>query len=91
VNAFTKEAPPVPVTAIDPAGERAQVERLRALRARRDAARHAAALAAIDRAARTTDNLVPLILDAVRAEATVGEISNVLRGVWGEHTETLVL
>ena len=40
-------------------------------------------------AARGTDNLLPLILDAVKAYATVGEIANVLRGAWGEHVETL--
>jgi methylmalonyl-CoA mutase N-terminal domain/subunit len=90
-NAFTQEAPTVPVLRVDPKLEREQVARLRAVRARRDAARHAATLAKLDVAARGTENLVPLILDAVRAEATVGEISNVLRGVWGEHQETLVL
>jgi methylmalonyl-CoA mutase N-terminal domain/subunit len=76
---------------IDPRIEREQVERLRALRARRDAAAHAASLAKIDAAARTKDNLVPLVLEAVKAYATVGEISNVLRGIWGEHIETLVV
>ena len=90
-NAFVQEAPPVPVQAINPKNEREQVDRLRAMRAKRDAKAHAEALARIDVAARGTDNLVPLVLDAVRAYATVGEISNVLRGTWGEHVETLVL
>ncbi len=45
----------------------------------------------IDAAAKGTDNLLPLILDAVKAEATVGEIAGVLRDAWGEHQETLVL
>jgi methylmalonyl-CoA mutase N-terminal domain/subunit len=90
-NAFTQDAAPVPVLRVDPAIEREQVARLRALRARRDAAGVTAALARIDEAARGTDNLVPRILDAVKAEATVGEISDVLRRTWGEHVETLVV
>jgi len=90
-NAFIQDAPPVPVMKIDPKIEAEQVERLRAMRARRDGARHAAALARIDAAARGTENLLPHVLEAVKAEATVGEISNVLRSVWGEHVETLVL
>jgi methylmalonyl-CoA mutase N-terminal domain/subunit len=90
-NAFTQDAPKVPVMRVDPKLEREQVERVRQVRARRDASAHAKILARLDAAARSTDNLVPIILDAVKASATVGEISNVLRGVWGEHTETLVL
>jgi methylmalonyl-CoA mutase N-terminal domain/subunit len=90
-NAFVQEAPPVPVQAIDPKIEREQVERLRAMRAKRDPSAHAEALAKVERAANEKDNLLPLVLDAVRAYATVGEISNVLRAAWGEHVETLVL
>ncbi len=91
VNDFVQDAPEVEVMKIDPKIEKDQVERVRAVRARRDAAKHAAALAKIGEAAKGTDNLVPLILEAVKAEATVGEIAGVLRGVWGEHVETLVL
>jgi methylmalonyl-CoA mutase N-terminal domain/subunit len=90
-NAFVQEGSPVPVQKIDPKNERDQVERLRAMRAKRDARAHGEGLAKIEKAARGTDNLVPLVLEAVRAGGTVGEISNVLRGVWGEHVETLVL
>jgi methylmalonyl-CoA mutase N-terminal domain/subunit len=90
-NAFTQDSAPVPVMKIDPRIEKEQVDRLRAIRAARDASKHAAALARIEQAARGSDNLMPRILDAVKAEATVGEISDVLRGVWGEHVETLVL
>jgi methylmalonyl-CoA mutase N-terminal domain/subunit len=90
-NAFVQEAPPVPVQKIDPKIEREQVDRLRAMRSKRDARAHGEALAKIERAAQGKDNLVPLVLEAVRAHATVGEISNVLRRVWGEHVETLVL
>ncbi len=90
-NAFTQEAPAVPVLRVDPKLEREQVLRLRAVRARRAATAHGEALARLEVAAKGTDNLLPLILHAVKVEATVGEISNVLRGVWGEHQETLVL
>ncbi len=90
-NAYTQDSAPVPVMKIDPAIEAEQVARLRAVRSRRNAATHEAALGRIGEAARGTGNLVPLILDAVKAMATVGEISNVLREAWGEHVETLVL
>jgi methylmalonyl-CoA mutase N-terminal domain/subunit len=90
-NAFTQDAAHVPVLRIDPKLEQEQVERTRAVRARRADAPHASSLEALERAAKGSDNLLPLILEAVKADATVGEISNVLRGVWGEHHETLVL
>jgi methylmalonyl-CoA mutase N-terminal domain/subunit len=90
-NAFTQEAPEVPVMRVDPELERQQVARLQAVRARRAPGPHAASLERLEKAAKGTDNVVPIILDAVKTEATVGEISNVLRGVWGEHQETLVL
>ncbi len=90
-NAFTQEAPEVPVMKIDPRLEREQTARLAAVRARRDGARHAASLAKLESAAKGTDNLLPFILEAVKADGTVGEISNVLRSVFGEHQETLVL
>jgi methylmalonyl-CoA mutase N-terminal domain/subunit len=91
VNAYVQDTPPVPVLKVDPANESQQVERLRAMRARRDAKAHAAALEAIGRAARGSDNVLPHVLAAVKAYATVGEISNVLRDAWGEHVETLVI
>jgi methylmalonyl-CoA mutase N-terminal domain/subunit len=91
LNAFTGESSPVPVMRVDPALERAQVERVRALKARRDATRWAAALAGVERAARGGDNLMPSVVEAVKALATVGEISDVLRGVFGEHQETTVV
>jgi methylmalonyl-CoA mutase N-terminal domain/subunit len=81
------EAPPAVLT-IDPAAERAQVERLRALRERRDGARAAAALAALAAAAAEERNVMPPILDAVRAECTLGEIADTLRQVFGEYRDT---
>jgi methylmalonyl-CoA mutase, N-terminal domain len=91
VNEYVQDTPEIEVMKIDPKIERDQVERVRAVRARRDASKHAEALRRIEAAARQDDNLLPLVLDAVKAEATVGEIAGVLRGVWGEHQETLVL
>jgi methylmalonyl-CoA mutase N-terminal domain/subunit len=91
VNDFVQDTPKVEVMKIDPTIERDQVERLRAVRGRRDATKHAECLRRIEAAAKGKDNLLPLVLDAVKAEATVGEIAGVLREVWGEHQETLVL
>jgi methylmalonyl-CoA mutase, N-terminal domain len=76
---------------IDPDIERSQVERLAKLRARRDAARVKATLQAVDETARTDRNLLPAILDAVKAYATVGEISDALRRVFGEYQESVVI
>ncbi|MDB4933841.1 MAG: methylmalonyl-CoA mutase, large subunit [Labilithrix sp.] len=91
VNEFVQDTPKVEVMKIDPKIERDQVERVRAVRSRRDAGKHAESLRRIEAAAKGKDNLLPLVLDAVRAEATVGEIAGVLREAWGEHQETLVL
>jgi methylmalonyl-CoA mutase N-terminal domain/subunit len=93
VNRFAEEgeAPPGDILRIDPDLERAQVERVRALRARRDPAAWQRALAALESSARDGGNLVPAMVDAVLAWATVGEIAGRLRGVFGEHRETLVV
>jgi len=90
-NEFVSEAPTVEVMKIDPRVEREQVARTRAFRAAHEGPVKAAALAVIEAAARGTDNLLPPTLAAVKAGATVGEISDVLRGVWGEHRETLTI
>ncbi len=88
VNCFEMGADePVEVLAIDPHAERDQCERLAAFRAARDSARAGATLAALDDAARAGRNVMPEILAAVRAEATLGEIANALRAVYGEHRE----
>ena len=89
VNAFqAAEETPTEVLRIDPAAERDQVERVRALRERRDRDRAAAARAALTAAAAEDRNLMPPILDCVRAEVTLGEISDALRGVYGEYRES---
>jgi methylmalonyl-CoA mutase N-terminal domain/subunit len=88
VNRYTSDEPErIDVFALDPALERAQAERVKAVRDSRDAARWRAALDAVQAAARSSDNLVPPIIAAVEAHATVGEIADTLRGVFGEYKE----
>ncbi|HEX8337841.1 MAG TPA: methylmalonyl-CoA mutase family protein [Pyrinomonadaceae bacterium] len=92
VNRFRSEdETPVPTLRIDPSVERAQVERLRALRQRRDAERAEAALTLLEDSARSDDNLLPRILSCVESLATVGEISHRLRRVWGEYREAVTV
>jgi methylmalonyl-CoA mutase N-terminal domain/subunit len=91
VNDFVSEEAAVPLQPIDEGLERRQVERVRALRARRDSARWAAALRAVEETARSGENLMPRILEAVEAMATVGEISDSLRQVFGEYQESVTL
>src|SRR5262249_61402512 len=86
VNDFVSaEEEPVPIATIDPELERAQVERVRAVRARRNAGETQRGLTALADAAAGTANLVPPIVGAVKALATVGEIADVLRARFGEH------
>lgn len=73
---------------IDPGLETAQIESVRALRAKRDAPKAKNTLARLEQAAAADENLLPRILESVEAYATVGEISNTLRRVWGEYRET---
>jgi methylmalonyl-CoA mutase N-terminal domain/subunit len=94
VNRFHEEgggAPAVDLFRIDPEAERSQVERVRALRARRPREPWKAALDALEERARSGGNLVPAIVDAVNAWATVGEVAGRLREVFGEHRETPAL
>jgi len=92
VNQFVAEKEtPIPTMRVDPELERAQIERVRALRHRRDSARAAAAVAEVERRARAGENLMPAIAASVDAYATVGEISDALRRVFGEYTESVVL
>jgi methylmalonyl-CoA mutase N-terminal domain/subunit len=76
---------------IDPDGERRQVEGLRRVRAERDPGQWAAALRRVDDAARGSDNLLPPLIEAVNAYATLGELSDRLRAAWGVHREILSL
>src|SRR4051794_10380336 len=76
---------------IDPAGERAQVERLDVLRRQRDADHWQAAMSALRQRAESEENLLPAIIDAVKAHATLGEVSDALRAVFGEHRELITV
>jgi methylmalonyl-CoA mutase, N-terminal domain len=92
VNDFAAaEERTIPTLRIDTEIERNQVQRLQALRAKRDSRKTKAALAELERRARTTENLLPAILAAVEAHATVGEISDALRRVYGEYQESVVI
>jgi methylmalonyl-CoA mutase N-terminal domain/subunit len=91
VNEFVMdEAPPVNLFQGDPTVARALAERLGRLRQSRNAATAAQALESVERAARGSDNLTPVILDAVRARLTLGEISDTLRKVFGVHQPSVV-
>jgi methylmalonyl-CoA mutase N-terminal domain/subunit len=92
VNEFTSEQEvAVPIQRIDEALEGRQVERVRAMRLRRDKEVHASALRRIEDAARGGSNLMPQILHAVESYATVGEIADVMRKVFGEYRETVTV
>ena len=92
VNRFTlEEETPVPIQRVDEALERKQVERVRALRSRRNKSEWQAAIARIKDCATSGGNLVPPVIEAVEKNCTVGEISNALREVFGEHRETVVI
>jgi len=92
VNRFEVEQErAIPIQRIDPTLESKQVERVRALRTRRDTGPWQAALAAVEDAARSGANLMPRIVAAVEALATVGEISDAMRRVFGEYKEAVVV
>jgi methylmalonyl-CoA mutase, N-terminal domain len=92
VNRFTvDEEKPIPIQRIDESLERKQVERLQALRVRRDPASWRASLQQVEEAARSGENLMPRILTAVEAYATVGEVSDTMRKVFGEYREAVVI
>src|SRR6266852_5622927 len=92
VNEFiAEEERSIPTLRIDPQIEREQVQRVQALRAKRDGGKTEAALAELQRRAATKENLLPAILGAVEAYATVGEISDALRRAFGEYQESVVI
>jgi methylmalonyl-CoA mutase N-terminal domain/subunit len=92
VNRFeVEEEKPIPIQRIDPALESRQIERVRALRARRDAEPWKQAVTSVENAARSGENVMPRILAAVEAYATVGEISDAMRRVFGEYREAVVI
>jgi methylmalonyl-CoA mutase N-terminal domain/subunit len=92
VNKFqADEEKAVPIQRIDPTLEPKQVERLRALRAKRNPQTWQAAIRTVEDTARSGDNLMPRILAAVEANATVGEVSDAMRKVYGEYKEAVVI
>ena len=92
VNRFAvDEEKTIPIQRIDESLERKQVERLRALRLRRDPGPWQTALRQIEEGSRSGSNLMPHILAAVEAYATVGEISDTMRKVFGEYKEAVVI
>ena len=92
VNQFQiKEPSAVPTLRVDPTIEQVQIERVRAVRERREPEAARAALVMLEEAACGTENLLPRILACVEAYVTVGEISHRLRRVWGEYREAVTL
>jgi methylmalonyl-CoA mutase N-terminal domain/subunit len=88
VNAFALEdEPPIETHRADPEVERLQVERVRELRSRRDPAEWAAALAAVRAACEGGDNVMPRLIAAAKAGATLGELCDVFRAVWGVYRD----
>ena len=92
VNDFVQEdEPPIEILYIDESASDIQLAKLDALKKRRDNGRVARALDALSASAETAENLMPRILDAVRAYATVGEMCDALRDVWGEYEEVPII
>jgi len=92
VNAFEiDEEKEIPLQRIDESLERKQVERVKALRAKRDQAKWQGAIKQVEDTAHGCGNLMPAIIEAVEASATVGEISDAMRRVFGEYHETVVV
>jgi methylmalonyl-CoA mutase, N-terminal domain len=88
VNGFKadKDAP-IQILKIDESVAHRQIDRLRQVRESRDSSAVSAALAKVEAAARGTENLMPPVLEAVKAYATLGEVSDVFRKVWGQYRE----
>jgi len=92
VNQFQLEnEKPVPLQHIEEALERRQVERLRAFRAKRDQKKADTAIRKVEDTARGGNNLMPVIIEAVENNCTVGEIADSMRKVFGEYKEVMVI
>ncbi len=92
VNGYVMDEPlEIPILKIDPAGEQRHLERLERIRRERDDGEVARCLQALESACRSDDNVMPPLLDAVRAYCTLGELCNVMREVWGEYQELAVV
>ena len=93
VNRFRDDAPAAApkIQRIDPEAERRQVAGVRRVRAERDGATWQATMRRLENAARGTDNLLPPLIEAVKAYATVGEVADALRAAWGVHRELITV
>ncbi len=92
VNEYVTEEPPLQnILRVDPQQERRQVERLLKVRRERDNGAVTSALKQLEEVARGTENTMPAIVECVEAYATVGEISDVLRSVFGEQVHSVVV
>ena len=92
VNEFVRtDEPPIEILYIDESASETQVAKLETLRKTRHHDAVQRSLDALRAAARTNDNLMPHIFDAVRAYATVGEMCDALRDVWGEYEEVPII
>jgi methylmalonyl-CoA mutase N-terminal domain/subunit len=86
VNRYTEaRQPPIPILRVDPALEPQQIKRVKQFRASRDAGRAERSLEQVERVARSNENLLPAMLEAVESDATLGEISDRLRRAFGEY------
>jgi methylmalonyl-CoA mutase N-terminal domain/subunit len=92
VNKFQiEEGSPKGLLRVDPSVREDQIRRLEALKARRDNKKVSDNLSALKKAAGTDENLMPYILDCVKSYCTLGEICGVLREVFGEYQQSIVL
>ncbi len=92
VNRFVDEPVPAPpIQRIDPGEEGRQVERVRRVRAERDARAWGGAMEHVRTAAAGDENVMPALIEAVHGGATLGEMSDALRAVWGEHRESVTV
>lgn len=86
VNDYVSDGPmPITTLSMDPEGERRHLDRLERIRRQRDNEAVGTRLSSLRQAADTNENLMPFILDAVKAYATLGELTDALRDAWGEH------
>ena len=92
VNKFQiQEDSTIPILKVDPKIERAQVERIRAVREKRNKSKAETSLSKLEEGANRDENLLPRILTCVESYVTVGEISHRLRKVWGEYREAVTI
>jgi methylmalonyl-CoA mutase N-terminal domain/subunit len=86
INKYTmEEPPPTNLLKVDPKQREIETEKLKKLRAERDQKSWKAALDRLDEVSRTDENVMPVVIEAVKARATVGEVCDVWRNIWGEY------